>query len=158
MLVPRWAFVATVFYLLNPNLLYLATTAMTEPLFLALLIWLTLLTMECVDAIDRIDDAPLKERAARVRAIGPKLIVISLLIFAAVMTRYDGWIAGAVVWCVLTLKIIRTRKLFAKVMPAFLLFTMITVAGPVLWLWYNQHFMHDPLDFMRGALLGCCDR
>jgi hypothetical protein len=24
------------------------------------------------------------------------------------------------------------------------------VAGPVLWLWYNQHFYHDPLDFMRG--------
>ena len=35
-------------------------------------------------------------------------------------------------------------------MRRFLLFTVITVAGPVLWLWYNQHFMHDPLDFMRG--------
>ncbi len=150
MLVPRWAFAATVFYLLNPNLLYLATTAMTEPLFLALLIWLTLLTMECIDAIDRIEDAPLKQRPVLAKAIGPKLIVISLLIFAAVMTRYDGWIAGAVVWCVLTLKIMRTKKLFAKVTPAFLLFTVITVAGPVLWLWYNQHFMHDPLDFMRG--------
>ena len=51
MLVPRWALVATAFYGLNPNLLYLSTTAMTEPLFLALLIWMTLLTMECVDAI-----------------------------------------------------------------------------------------------------------
>jgi len=150
MLVPRWAFTATVFYLLNPNLLYLATTAMTEPLFLALLIWLTLLTMQCIDAIDKIEDAPLKQRPARAKEIGPKLIVISLLIFAAVMTRYDGWIVGAVVWCVLTLKIARTRKLFAKITPAFLLFTVITVAGPVLWLWYNKHFMHDPLDFMRG--------
>ena len=45
MMVPRWAFVATAFYVLNPNLLYLATTAMTEPLFLALLVWMTLLTM-----------------------------------------------------------------------------------------------------------------
>ena len=51
MLAPRWAMVATAFYGLNPNLLYLATTAMTEPLFLALLVWMTLLTMECVEAI-----------------------------------------------------------------------------------------------------------
>ena len=29
-------------------------------------------------------------------------------------------------------------------------FTLLAVAGPVLWLWYNQHFYHDPLDFMRG--------
>ena len=30
MMVPRWALVATFFYALNPNLLYLSTTAMTE--------------------------------------------------------------------------------------------------------------------------------
>jgi hypothetical protein len=51
LLLPRWALAATAFYALNPNLLYLATTAMTEPLFLALLIWTTLVTIECVDAI-----------------------------------------------------------------------------------------------------------
>ena len=33
LLMPRWAVAATAFYALNPNLLYLATTAMTEPLF-----------------------------------------------------------------------------------------------------------------------------
>ena len=36
MMSPQWALAATVFYGLNPNLLYLSTTAMTEPLFLAL--------------------------------------------------------------------------------------------------------------------------
>ena len=51
LLMPRWAVAATAFYALNPNLLYLATTAMTEPLFLALLIWTTLLTVECIEAI-----------------------------------------------------------------------------------------------------------
>ena len=156
MMVPRWAFVATAFYLLNPNLLYLATTAMTEPLFLALLVWMTLLTVECVDAIQSAGEGTKKERAkskeaiaAREKAIGRKLIVISIVIFAAVMTRYDGWIAGAIVWCVLAWQVVRA-KLFAKVMPEFVLFTLITVAGPLAWLWYNQHFMGDPLDFMRG--------
>ncbi len=147
MMVPRWAFVATAFYLLNPNLLYAATTALTEPLFLALLVWMTLLTMECVEAIRTVEDGAKKERGIREKAIGRKLIVISIVIFAAVMTRYDGWIVGAIVWCVLAWQLANQRKLLGN---AFLVFTVITVAGPVLWLWYNQHFMHDPLDFMRG--------
>jgi hypothetical protein len=163
MMVPRWAFVATAFYLLNPNLLYLATTAMTEPLFLALLVWMTLLTVECVEAIQALDvDVPRRRSRSQKRdvgmghpdlaekAIGRKLVIISIVIFAAVMTRYDGWIAGAIVWCVLAWQVFRKDRLFGRVAGPFLVFTVITVAGPVLWLWYNQHFMHDPLDFMRG--------
>ena len=42
------------------------------------------------------------------------------------------------------------RELWAKVRGTFVLFTLLAVAGPVSWLWYNQHFMHDPLDFLRG--------
>jgi hypothetical protein len=32
----------------------------------------------------------------------------------------------------------------------FLIFTAMCTAGPLAWFWYNQHFMHDWLDFMRG--------
>jgi len=140
MLAPRWALVATVFYGLNPNLLYLSTTAMTEPLFLVLLVWLTLLTMECVDAI-RADE--------RARVVN-RLMLLGLLIFAAVFTRYDGWVLGAAVWCVVTWQLWRAREMWRRVAPAFAIFTLLAVAGPLLWLWYNQHFYHDPLDFMRG--------
>jgi hypothetical protein len=140
LLVPRWAIVASAFYALNPNLLYLSTTAMTEPLFLALLIWLTLLTVECVDAL----------RSGATRSVAGKLILIGLLIFAAVFTRYDGWILGAAIWCVLAWQVLRDSKQRGRLVPAFALFTAITIAGPLLWLAYNQHFFHDPLDFMRG--------
>jgi hypothetical protein len=140
MLAPRWAMAATVFYRLNPNLLYLSTTAMTEPVFLVLLVWITLLTMECVDAI----------RATEQKGVARRLIVLGVLIFAAVFTRYDGWVLGAAVWCVLTWQLWRAGELWRRVAPAFAMFTLLAVAGPVLWLWYNQHFYHDPLDFMRG--------
>jgi Dolichyl-phosphate-mannose-protein mannosyltransferase len=140
LLVPRWAIVAASFYALNPNLLYLSTTAMTEPLFLALLVWLTLLTVECVDVL----------RSGMTQAANRKLILISLLIFAAVFTRYDGWVLGAAIWCVLAWQVLRDKKLRVQVAPAFAVFTLITIAGPLLWLAYNQHFFHDPLDFMRG--------
>jgi hypothetical protein len=140
LLVPRWAILAAAFYALNPNLLYLATTAMTEPLFLALLVWLTLLTVECVDVL----------RSGMIRAANRKLILIGLLIFAAVFTRYDGWVLGAAIWCVLAWQVLRNKRLRVQVAPAFAVFTVIAVAGPLLWLAYNQHFFHDPLDFIRG--------
>ena len=47
----RWAFVATTFYALNPNLLYLSTTAMTEALFLCLLVWTVVAAAETVAAL-----------------------------------------------------------------------------------------------------------
>ncbi len=140
MMIPRWALAATAFYALNPNLLYLATTAMTEPLFLALLIWLALLTVECVDEI----------RAARQASVVRRLLGLGALIFAAVFTRYDGWVLGAAVWCVVTWQLWRAPAVWRRVVPAFAAFTLLAVSGPVLWLWFNQHFFHDPLDFMRG--------
>ena len=140
MLVPRWALAATAFYALNPNLLYLATTAMTEPLFLTLVVWLIVLTLECIDDIGN----------GTTEQLGRQLVLIGAVIFAAVFTRYDGWIFGAAVWCMLAWTMLRSRKLPKKIAPAFVVFTIITVAGPVLWLAYNQHFFHDPLDFMRG--------
>jgi len=139
-LTPRWAFAATAFYALNPNLLYLSTTAMTEPLFLAELIWLTLLTMECVAAI----------RAAQDHVVSRKLFFIALLILAAVFTRYDGWVLGAAAWCIVTWSLARNREVWRKVVPSFTIFTLLTIAGPLSWLAYNQHFFHDPLDFLRG--------
>ncbi|MEO6817352.1 MAG: glycosyltransferase family 39 protein [Edaphobacter sp.] len=140
MMMPRWAFAATAFYALNPNLLYLSSTAMTEPLFLAELIWMTLFTMECTVAI----------REARHSLVNRRLIYIALLIVAAVFTRYDGWILGAAAWCIVTWCLARNREVWRKVAPSFIVFTLLAIAAPLSWLAYNQHFYHDPLDFMRG--------
>jgi len=144
-LVARWAAAATTFYALNPNLLYLSTTAMTEPLFLALVVWLTLITAEFVDAIHADQSKPASRR----------LVVLGILILAAVFTRYDGWVLGAAVWCVAAWQLWRARRKGAdpsqpSIAPAFAIFTLLAIAGPLLWLWYNRHFYHDPLDFMRG--------
>jgi hypothetical protein len=140
MMTPKWALAATLFFGLNPNLLYLSTTAMTEPLFLALLIWLTLLTIECVDAIHR----------GKAGFVARRMILMGLFILAAVFTRYDGWVLGAVVWCAVAWELRRKRDVWRAVAPFFVVFTVLTVAGPLSWLAYNQHFFHDALDFMRG--------
>jgi len=140
LLPPRWALVSAAFFALNPNLLFLSTTAMTEPLFLAVVLWLTLLTIQCVSAMQK----------GSIPAIRRLMIAVGLLIAAAVYTRYDGWILGAAAWCVLAWHLYQHRELWDKVALAFGVLTLLSLAAPAGWFAYNQHFYHDALDFLRG--------
>ncbi len=136
-----WAFVATAFMALNPNLLYLSTTAMTEPLFLALLVWSTAMTMEAADAL----------RESKSGIASSRMLVAAALVFAMVFTRYDGWIAGAAMWCILAWRWFRSAPNTRKATTtAFATSTAIIVAGPLLWFAYNAKYQGDWLDFMRG--------
>jgi hypothetical protein len=138
---PAWAFAATAFFALNPNLLYLATTAMTEPLFLALMLWSVIVAYEAVEAL----------QAAKIRSANWRFLIGGILTFCMVMTRYDGWILGAVIWLVLAVAWFRSGEATRKAtQTSFLVMTLITVAGPILWLWYNAKYEGDWLDFMRG--------
>lgn len=141
MMTARWALVATTFFALNANLLFLASTAMTEALFLALLVWTVIAAVEGVAAL----------RAGNAQRAGRWMIGAGVLIVGQVFTRYDGWIVGAVVWCVFAWELWRCGAVVRrKLMPKFVVFTVLCVAGPVWWLWFNHHFMGDWLDFMRG--------
>jgi hypothetical protein len=137
----RWALVATTFYALNANLLFLSTTAMTEALFLALLIWSVVVTMEGVSAL----------AAGNARRASTRMICAGLLVLGMVFTRYDGWIIGAAVWACFAWGLWKSgTDLRSRVAPWFIIFTVMCVAGPLLWFWYNAHFEGDWLDFMRG--------
>jgi hypothetical protein len=137
----RWAVVATGFYALNPNLLFLATTAMTEALFLALFVWSVVATMEGVAAL----------REGRIGTARIRLIVVGLMILGMVFTRYDGWIIGAIEWCALAWALWKSSaETRSKMRLTFIFFTILCIAGPLLWFWYNAHFEGDWLDFMRG--------
>src|ERR1700729_2298861 len=86
------ALVIVAFYGLNPGLLYMATTAMTEPLFLAEIIWAVLLTVEFQ------------------RTLQSKVLVAAgLVLVCAVFTRYDGWIFAALAWFLATWPLVRAR-------------------------------------------------
>ena len=135
-----WAFVAAAFFGLNANLLYLSTTAMNEPLFLALLVWIVLVGCELLEAV----------REENIKRVTNHLVLLGMLLLAAVMTRYDGWVLATAVWCVIAWKISQQPGMMRKVVPGFVTFTALTVAGPLAWFWYNHVFGHDWLDFMRG--------
>jgi hypothetical protein len=137
----RWALVATTFYALNANLLFLSTTAMTEALFLALLIWSVVATSESIAALRANDTVTARAR----------MMLAGFLIFGQVFTRYDGWIIGAIIWLCFAAAIFKSSAdIRRRMRPHFILFTIIVAAGPLLWFWYNAHFEHDWLDFLRG--------
>ncbi|MGA7156387.1 MAG: hypothetical protein WBY53_06055 [Acidobacteriaceae bacterium] len=137
----RWALVATTFYALNANLLFLSTTAMTEAVFLALFIWSVVATTESISALRATD--PTTARA--------RMMLAGLLILAMVFTRYDGWIIGAILWLCFAIALFTSDPALRRRMrPWFILFTIFCIAGPLLWFWYNAHFEGDWLDFLRG--------
>ncbi len=78
------------------------------------------------------------------------MVLIGWLILAAVYTRYDGWILGAAVWCVIAWQLLRKRGVVGQGHRCISYFDLAGSGRAVSWLWYNHHFMGDALDFLRG--------
>ncbi|HZB88164.1 MAG TPA: hypothetical protein VE291_05865 [Terracidiphilus sp.] len=135
-LAPTAALPALAFFALNPNLLYLQTTAMTEPLFLCELIWAIVWLVEWRASLDT---AP--QGRARL------LWRIAFVLVAAVFTRYDGWILTLLAWTAIGIVLLRRGQLRST---AFWLASIVVVAAPIAWLVYNRAIFGDWLDFARG--------
>lgn len=133
---PAAAVVAFLFFALNPNLLYLQTTAMTEPLFLCEMIWLAVWLVEWRAALN--NDPP---RAAR------RLILIAIVLIAAVFTRYDGWVLALLAWTSIGIVQLRTSTLRSR---TFWICSACVVVAPIVWFSYNVIVFGDWLDFARG--------
>jgi hypothetical protein len=133
---PLPAAVALAFFAANPNLLYLQTTAMTEPLFLCEFVWTILLLVEWRAALD---DNPTRTNHL--------LWPIALLLVAAVFTRYDGWILTFLAWTFIGIHLLRRGRLRS---PTFWLATALVLAAPLAWFAYNAVWFGDWLYFARG--------
>jgi hypothetical protein len=144
------AVVVVAFYGLNPGLLYMATTAMTEPLFLAEMIWAVLLIVQFQRALL---DPELPPDSPGGPSAGKLLIRAGLVLVGAIFTRYDGWVYAAVAWLFATWPMLVARRRWSWRGPeagAWVLFTALLIAAPSLWLAYNARQFGDPLDFIRG--------
>ena len=139
-LVRAGAWLAAIGFAANPNLLYLQSTAMTEPLSLAVNIW-------ALVWLARFIADPFAKGSRRA------LVSCGLLLCAAELTRYDGWFAAlffvpvaAVAW----FRSWRRDRPRALTMPAFVLFLVIVGSGPMFWFWWNYANTRNPLDFANG--------
>jgi energy-coupling factor transporter transmembrane protein EcfT len=139
-LAPRESAIALAFFALNPNLLYMQTTAMTEPLFVCEMVWLSVWLVEWRSCLDGHGDES-RHRANRL------LYLIALALSAAVFTRYDGWVMAFLAWIAIGWELLKRGRLRWR---AFWIASVIVVASPLVWFSYNAVVFGDWLDFMRG--------
>jgi hypothetical protein len=166
------AIFAAAIYGLNPNLLYVQATAMTESLYLALFIWALVYFSEFWRSIH--DE---RERVGQHWELS--LTRCGLCLLGACLTRYDGWfVAGvlgvAVVLMLLSLasreqtrtwgsadsaasesdsdkRVRASERLGSRTLRRpLVIFLVLASAGPVLWLVYNGIVYKNPLEFANG--------
>jgi hypothetical protein len=125
------------FFVLNPNLLYLQTTAMTEPLFLCEVIWIVVWLAEWRLCLDE-DPA----QASRLQCL------IAAALVAAIFTRYDGWIIAFIAWTGIGVALLRRGRLRRS--PYFWLASAAVIVAPLAWFIYNSAGFGDWLFFARG--------
>src|SRR5262249_40410144 len=121
------------------NLLYLQSTSMTEPLYLAFFIWAVLYFAEF--ARDRQANG-WNEKARR------SLWKCGAVLAGACLTRYDGWVLSATI-AALVLWIVwggRSRGALRTIV----VFAILATAAPVLWIAYNGIVYRNPLEFANG--------
>ena len=140
------AWASALVYGANPNLIYLQATAMGESLYLAFFIWAVVYFAEFARQAD-------EDKASR------SLTKCGLCLFAACLTRYDGWFLAVVL--VVGAVVVRShrrkvredgahRLLVQPSRKALVKFVFLAAAAPALWLAYNALVYRNPLEFANG--------
>jgi len=141
-------YLAATIYALNPNLLYMQTTAMNEPLYLACFIWAIAYFDEWLRRLggDALGGRP-AERA---------LEGCGIALAAGAATRYDGWFFGAMLGVIVLIVFVRwwrrtpdstRRRTMTKSLIEFML---LNVLVPVFWLAYNHRVSGRAMDWANG--------
>lgn len=133
------AWTAAFVFAVNPNLIYMQTTAMGEALYLALFLWAIVYFSEFL------------------REDPNALTKCGLCLAAACLTRYDGWfLAVAMAMAVIVMTFLsgneapKSASIFRVPRGAVLKFVVIAAAAPALWLAYNGIVYRNPLEFANG--------
>jgi hypothetical protein len=130
---------AAAIFALNPNLIYLQTTAMTEPVYFAFFIWTLVFICAAIRACSAADG----------KAATSSLTRAGLCLAGACLTRYDGWFVALVTTAVMFF--IARLSSFATLRPGVKRLAWLAAAGPALWFAYNAAVYRNPLEFANGA-------
>jgi hypothetical protein len=131
------AWLAAGIYGLNPNLLYLQATAMTESLYLAWFIWAVVYFGEFL---------PLRQHEGGEAQARRALWKCGACLAGACLTRYDGWFLA----CVLAGVVLGVCRAGGVGRATALRFVTLAVAVPLLWFAYNRAVYRNSLEFANG--------
>ena len=148
------AYAASAIYALNPNLLYLQTTAMNEPIFLAFFIW----SLVYLDEFLRGISPPHANPRANPAAIRPRqaLEYCGICMYAGALTRYDGWFSATILGVILLVAFLRWRSRADNPLQrrattkSFIEVLLLNALVPIYWLIYTWAVSGNALDFANG--------
>jgi len=121
-------------FIVNLNMLYIQSTALTEPVLLAFLVGAAYHLSRWMRTLSVRD-----------------LLWGSLFVFCATLTRYEGWalLAASLVLVVVWARWADRRRKSPQ--ANVVLFSAIACYGIALWFLYNLVIFHDPLYFLHSA-------
>ena len=131
------SFVAFIVFVINPNILYLQSTPMTE---LVLIMFFMLSSYYFIKYI--LNDSHILY-----------LILAAFFGFCASLSRYDGWflvIFEALGLILLYLKNLRSRKLFHELEGKLVLFCTLAFFGVAIWMTWDFLILGDPFYFTNS--------
>lgn len=137
------AWLAVAIYVGNPNLLYLQTTAMTEPLSISFFIWVVVYFSEFVQQAGWGGDE-------RGRGAPNALVKCGWCLLGATLTRYDGWFLAVVLVFLALWTTSRRGTGSWRLDRGFRRFVLLAALGPVLWVAYNGIVYRNVLEFADG--------
>lgn len=133
------AWIAALIYVLNPNLIYMQATAMTESLYLALFIWAVVYFSEFVQQANV--DAQQARRSLERCAV---------MLAASMLVRYDGWFLAAAVILAVLFVTWKQRLRGVAVWRGFINMVLLCGTTAGLWLAYNHGAFYDAMAFATG--------
>ena len=127
------SFIGTLVFILNPNILYLQTTPLSE------LVLIATLAVACYNFLVWAQTGATKY-----------LILTAAATFLATLSRYDGWFFFiTVLVCVLIIGLVKHHAR-TRIESNLLIFASMGGLGILLWLIWNWLIFSDPLYFQHG--------
>lgn len=117
-------------FLLNPSVLYMQSTPMTETIFMASLLTSAYLLQHWVNQQTTI-----------------RLLVAAIAITIGTLVRYEAWPVAAL--SILIVLLTSAGDLKVKIRNCGF-FSAVVATGPIYWLWHNWAIYGDALEFLTG--------
>ncbi len=150
------ASLAAAIYAVNPSMLYMQSTAMTESIFLAAIIWALVYFDDFLRGLSPAGPGEVPAVSISPVPAWKSIERCGICLAAAIFTRYDGWIIafvlgiGAVVvalcWYVRKPPAVLARR----VARSLICFLLLLALCPTLWLAHNYKTTGHPLDWLNG--------
>jgi hypothetical protein len=134
-------------FALNPNMIYMQSTAMGESLYIAFFIWSAVFLGEFAQQLRNED-----WQGAR-KSLG----WCGVMLFCAMLSRYDGWFDAACFGGAALLTLVFSRVHGQRgtlwqpeVRRGFVTFALLIVLAPAFWLIWNQAYFGNAMEWMNG--------